>query len=266
MATYLRNWQPPSAILAIGLLLLSGLGWAAERNKAAKAGQFNSDDETVEMFQAIDKGDIAVRLIPKDSAQGRVMIENKTNKPLNVKLPEAFGAVPVLAQGAAAGGGGRGAAQPVGGGMMGGGGGGMMGGGGMGMGMMNIPPEKVGQLKVNTVCLEHGKPEPRASIPYEVKPLESVTNKPGVREVCAMVGRGDIPQRAAQVAAWHLNNNMSFEQLAAKQLRFADGTSQPYFSPQELQAGLQITARATQLAQQRTKSSSSSEGGPASAQ
>ena len=43
---------------------------------------------------------------------------------------------------------------------MGGGMGGMgggMGGMGGGMGMFNVPPEQVGQLKVATVCLEHGK-------------------------------------------------------------------------------------------------------------
>ena len=143
--------------------------------------------------------------------------------------------------------------------------GGMMGGGGMGgmgggMGMFNVPPEKVGQLKVATVCLEHGKREPRAAIPYEIKPLESFTDKPGVRELCAMLGSGQINQRAAQAAAWHLNNGMSWQELAAKRLRFANGTRQPYFSPAEIQAGMKIAAAAVRLSEERQKPDSGTDG------
>ena len=128
--------------------------------------------------------------------------------------------------------------------------GGMMGGG---MGMFNVPPEKVGQFDVTTVCLEHGKRDPRSSIPYEIKPLDSVTTKPGVRELCQMLGTGQVDQRAAQAAAWHLNNGMSWEELAAKQLRFATGTRQPYFSPAEIQAGVQVAAAAVKAAEERQK-------------
>ena len=67
--------------------------------------------------------------------------------------------------------------------------------GGMGGGIMNVAPEKVGQCKVTTVCLEHGKAEPREAIPYEIKPLETVTTNPGVRELCQMLGNGQLNQR-----------------------------------------------------------------------
>ena len=262
MRTYLgKSWSPWLALAAIlGLFPLAVM--AGDRHaKAAKYGQYNPDDENVEMFDAMGKGEIAVKVIPKDSTQCRVMIENKTDKPLNVKLPETFGIAPILAQAAAAGGGARGGRG--GGGAQAGGGGMGMGMGGMGMGgggggMFNVPPEAVGQLKANTVCLEHGKPEPRAAIPYEIKPLENVTDKPVVRDLCAMLGRGEVAQRAAQVAAWHLNNGMSWDQLAAKQLRFANGTSQPYFTPQELQAGMVAATRSVQLASERAKSTTSS--------
>ena len=65
-----------------------------------------------------------------------------------------------------------------------GGGMGGMGGGMGGGGMFNVPPEKVGQLRVATVCLEHGKGEPNEHIPYEIKPLEKVVNRPAVVELC----------------------------------------------------------------------------------
>ena len=61
--------------------------------------------------------------------------------------------------------------------------------------MINVPPEKIAQFKVPTVCLEHGKAEPRPAIPYEIKPIESVTDKPEVQELCRMLGTGQINQR-----------------------------------------------------------------------
>jgi hypothetical protein len=211
----------------------------------------------VELFSAMEKGQIDVKLLPKDSTQCRIFITNKTDKPLSIKLPEAFAGVPVLAQaaggGAAGGGAGRSHSnnqeQSTGGGMgMMGGMGGM--GGGGGMGMFNIAPEKVGQLKATTVCLDHGLREPRPNVPYQIKPIESATSKPAVQMLCKLVGQGALSQRAAQVAAWHLNNNMSLEQLAAKRLHYANGTSAPYFSAQELQAGMAAISLSTRLAEQ----------------
>jgi hypothetical protein len=202
----------------------------ATKARAKKVGAFNPDDESVELFEAIENGDIKVRVIPKDSTQARVFIQNKTKKPLNVKLPEAFAAVPVLAQ---MGGGGQGM----------GGGGGMAGGGGGG-GFFNVPAEKEGNFKVACMCLEHGKPEPRAAMAYMLVPIEKFTEKPGVKELCTMLGDGKIPQRAAQVAAWHLNNDMSWEELAAKKISYPNGDSEPYFTAEELHDAVSIVSSA----------------------
>ena len=268
----------------VALLVLATMGWAAEgRARAAKLGDYNPADQTVEMFAAMEKGDISVKLIPKDSTQCRVLIENKTDKPLNVKLPDSFAGVPALAQnlGGNRGGGGNRSGnsnrsgggnnqnQSMGGGMGGMGGGGM---GGMGGGMFNVPPEKVGQLKVATVCLEHGKHEPNAKIPYEIKPLESFTAKAGVRELCESLGKDQLSQRAAQAAAWHLNNGMSWQELSAKQIERAGGARYPYFTAAEIQAGMKIAAVAVQAAELRekdkpttpTSSSSTASSSPAS--
>jgi hypothetical protein len=243
-----RNWQAAWIGMLAGLALVPAVLLAADR--PAKRAAADPDAKQVDLFQALDDGDIGVKMIMKDSKEGKLMIQNKTDKPLNVKLPEAFGAVPILAQqnqnrnnnnnnnGA----------QAMG---MGGGMGGM--GGGMGGGMFFVAPEKVAQAQLPGVCLEHGKQEPRPAIQYEIKPIEKVTDKPEVQELCRMLGKGQINQRAAQVAAWHLNNNMSWQTLAAKRLKFANGTSQPYFSPQEIQAGMQIVAAATKLVEDRQK-------------
>lgn len=250
--------------LALGavVVLLPGLAWAAKPEAAADPAA-----ETVEMFQAIEQGQLDVTIIPKDSTQARVFIKNLTDRPLSVKLPETFAAVPVLAQFGGGGGFGGGGFGGGGGGYGGGGGGGMQSGGGgfgggtsgMGSGMggggmaggggnfFNVAPEQVGKLRTPLVCLEHGKADPSPRGKFQIKPLESVTSKPEVREVCRMLASGNIPQRAAQVAVWHLNNDMSLQELAAKKYEYADGTSSPYFTPQEFQAGVQVVALAKQL-------------------
>jgi len=255
-------WLPRLGIGVAVALLIPAILAAAGRPEKPKADPSQAAD-AVEMFSAIEQGQIGVKLIPKDSTQCRVLIENKTKKPLNVKLPDAFAAVPVLAQIGGAGvggagrrggaGGGMGGNQGMGGGMGGMGGGGMggmgMGGMGGGMGMMCVPPEKVGQLKVTTVCLDHGKTEPRPNMQYEIRPIDQYTDRPAVHELVRLLGEGRINQRAAQAAAWHLNNDMSWEQLAAKQLRFANGTSRPYFAPEEIAAAMQVSAASVGLAE-----------------
>jgi hypothetical protein len=218
---------------------------ASSAGRPTKIGTFNPSDETVDMFAAMEAGQISVRFIPKDSTQARVFIKNKSGKPLNVRLPKAFAAVPVLAQmgmggmGGMGGGGGQG---------MGGGGGGMGGGG-----MFNVPADKEGNFKVACVCLEHGKPEPRPQMAYSMKPIESFTTKPGVTEMLTELGYNRIDQRAAQVAAWHLNNDMSWEELAGKRIDYLDGRSVPYFSQAELLAGRQIADEATAAAERAKK-------------
>jgi hypothetical protein len=209
-----------------------------------------ADAQQIDLFQGIQNGDLAVRFIPKDSRQGRVTIENKSDKPLTVTLPAAFGVVPILAQNApatvklpAA----FGAvpilaqAAPA---------GGQKGGGAMGGGpAMYIAPEKIDEFKVPMVCLEHGKAEPRPTMPYRIVPIEEVTDRPAVKELCRMMGEGKISQRVAQAAAWYLQNDMTWQQLATKQQRRAGGGTSPYFSPAEIHAAMQLAGAAIQAGQ-----------------
>ena len=105
----------------------------------AVGGLVHADDavepRSVELFAAMEAGDIEVRYIPRDAREANVMIRNNTDRPLRIEMPEAFAGVPVLAQ--FGGGGGFGGGQQ-GGGFGGGGnqgqGGGFGGGGGGGFG------------------------------------------------------------------------------------------------------------------------------------
>jgi hypothetical protein len=69
-----------------------------------------------------------------------------------------------------------------------------------------------------------------------------------------MFGRRMMPQRVAQAAAWHLANDMSWQELASKQLRFANRPPAPYFSPQEIRAAMQVAAVATKAAEKQESS------------
>jgi hypothetical protein len=251
------------AVMAAALLVSTSS--AAKPTLAEKVSAAKQPANQVEMFAAIKAGDIDVKLIPKDSTTGIVMIKNKTNKPLTIQLPAAFAGVPVLGQigigggigggamGGMGGGGGMGGQnQAMGGGMMGGGmggmggmGGGGFGGGGMGGGFFNVGPEKVGKIKFAGVCLEHGKADPNPRVPYEIRPIDSYTKDPQVIAIVQMLGRGEIDQHTAQAATWHLENDMSWQELASKVgAKHLDGSKEPYFTHSQLELALRITREA----------------------
>jgi hypothetical protein len=226
-------------------------GSAAERGRRAKNSQPAA--QTVDMFEAIESGQLSAKYVAKSSLQGRLILENKTSQPLSVRLPETFAASPILAQfgGSGGAGGGGGGGQSVGGGFGGGGGGGGFGGGGM----FNVPAERVAKIDVPTVCLEHGKDEPRPHMAYEIKPLDKVTSNPQVQELVKLFAKGQYSQAAAQAAAWHLANRLSWEELASKQRQQLGGLSHRYFSPQQLQEALAMTSVASHLASDRVETS-----------
>ncbi len=268
--------------LALGVALSVGVSAAvaAEPSTASTSSSKNSSaskapaGELVELFAAMEKGEIEVKLILKDSTTGIVTIKNKTDKPLTIQLPAAFAGVPVLAQlgggfgGGGMGGGGQGGQgggqQGVGGGMGGGGmGGGGMGGGGGGMGgggLFNVGPDKVGKLTIVAVCLEHGKKDPNPRVPYELRPIESFAKKGEVVELVKMLAKGQIDQHSAQAAAWHLNNDMSWNELAHKiGKKHLDGSTEPYFTAVQLEIGLRASREAAQRAEEVAKKNPSKE-------
>jgi len=208
--------------------------------------------ERVELFAALKADQVAVKLIPKNAEQATVIVKNKTKRPLSIKMPEAFVGMPVLAQnfdnGGGNNGGGGGSNQSFGGGM------GMMGGmGGMGMGgFFNVGPERVGKIKLATVCLEHGKEDPNPRVPYELKPIATFTKNAELIEVCRMLGNREIDQVSAQAAAWHLSDGLTWRQLAAKvKVKHLNGQQTMFFNARHLNKALV----AIQEAKRRTQDS-----------
>jgi hypothetical protein len=79
-------------------MLATALVMPVRANEIGKKDKNSEPIEAVEMFEAIKDGKIEVQLIPKDATQASVVIRNKGDKPLNIKLPSTFGAVSVLGQ------------------------------------------------------------------------------------------------------------------------------------------------------------------------
>src|SRR5690348_11324911 len=55
-------------------------------------------EQAVELFAGMEAGQVEAKIIPKDAKEGTLTLKNKTDKPLTIRMPEAFAAVPVLAQ------------------------------------------------------------------------------------------------------------------------------------------------------------------------
>jgi hypothetical protein len=246
--------------ISVVLLAIPAAAWSAGPSTKAK---HEPPAKTVDLFEGMESGEISAVMFLKDSTEGTMTIANKSDKPLTIKLPEALAGVPVLAQrrGGAGGAGGIGGAgggnggmgggmQGMGGGMM---GGGMMGGmggrGGMGMGgMFNIAPDKVQKIKIAAVCLDHGRPDPNPRVPYQPIPIASYAKNPVIAELIKMMCRGQLDQHAAQAAAWHIQNGLTWEQLAQKiGIKHIDGRKEPYFTPDQLQRAFAATRRAQEL-------------------
>ena len=196
---------------------------------------------TVDLFQAMDHGEIEVIIRNKDAADANLIVENKTDKPLAIRMPAAFSCVPVMRQGGAG-------APGMGGGGMGGGG---FGGGG---GFFNIPPGRVGKTSLKTFCLEEGKKDPRSRIEYRIQPLTDLNSDPKIFEMCRMLANDEIAQPVAQAAAWNVANGLSWQELFVKnRIERMDGSYERYFHPQHLAIAQRVTVASAQRAEARAK-------------
>lgn len=207
----------------------------------------------VDLFDAMESGDVEVKFIAKSDREAKVIIANKTKQPLALKMPEAFAGVPVLAQqfgggGGGLGGGGGGGSQSVGGGGLGGGGGGLGGGGGA----FSIPAEKTAKLEVPVVCLEHGKRDPSSSKAYELRRIEEVVDRPEVIELLTAFGSGELNHGAVQASVWNLNNGLSWGELSQKLTgTVRSAIREPYFTRGQIATAMAYSKEAHRRAEAR---------------
>lgn len=239
---------------------------AAGTDAASLATSNSVEPLAVEFFDAVKAGQLDAKFIAKSDREARLLITNKAGQPLSVRLPEAFVGVPVLAQfgggrggggfggrggggfggGRTGGGGFGGGQQSVGGGFGGGGFGGVGGGGGF----FSVPPEQTVKLEMPVLCLDHGLRNPSSSKPYAIVPATDHLDRPAVVELLKGFGRGELNHAAAQAAAWYLNNDLSWQELAAKRQGTRRSPSRlPYFSADEIKAAMAYADEARRLAE-----------------
>jgi hypothetical protein len=265
-----NNWSYALGLFVIAVSAVAQTGSAKEKEAAATATNAaapaaSAPGSGVEFFEAVDAGQINAKFIALNDHEAKLIVTNNTNQPLSLKLPDAFAGVPVAAQFGGGGGGGnrgggggssRGSSSRGGGGggqqqSVGGGGGGGIGGGGGGGGggFFSVPPEKTEKIDIAVVCLDHGLRDPSSATAYKMVPADTVVDRPAVVELLKAFGRGELKHGAAQAAAWHLNNDLSWQQLAAK----LQGTKRsfkrpPYFSADEIRTGMTYATEAERLA------------------
>ena len=254
---------------------------AAAGKRLTKKPTYDPAASVVELFEGIEQNKIDAKLIPKSSLAGVVFIENKSDRPITVKLPQAITAVQVLKQGfgggagaGAGGSGGRGGGagqggQSVGGGFGGGGGGGQQGGAGGGFGgaggnaggggFFTIPPDRSVQIPLTCVCLNHGKAEPLPKMSYRLVPLETYTSDPALQELLKAVGSGDLDPGMAQAATWHLTDHLSWDKLSQKMIDHVGGADpEHYFSEVQIAGARQLVADVGSKSTSRTQNAAPS--------
>lgn len=263
-----RYWILGARLIGISLVMLLAYGAsqtvaadsaaAAGKSAASAAG---AESGSVDFFDAMNSADLGVQFIPRDSREATLTLSNNTDGPLHIRLPEAFAAVPVLAQAFQQGGrnpgagGGKTGNQPVGGSMT-----TQRPAVGFG-GAFDLPPERVLKIKLTTVCLEYGKQEPTPRVKYTVVPIDAFTTDLPVQELCRLMGSENngekknekIDQQAAQAAAWHLANHLSWDQLTdMKHFPHNRGFTRPVFTAEQIHAAMALADKAIKAASERS--------------
>ncbi|NNJ26885.1 hypothetical protein [Alienimonas chondri] len=179
----------------------------------------------VDFFDGQESGDLSVRIIAKDEKGGNLVVANHGDEPVTVQIPDGIVGVHVQNQ---------------------------FGGGGFGGGgAFSIPPQTAARIPYTSVCLEYGKPEPRPRMTYEVRKLEDVIENETLRELIILVGSGKLNEEAAQAAAWHLADDMSWVQLANLKRGVAGGPDVPLFNARTLFGAQRIVAESVRRAELR---------------
>ncbi len=119
---------------------------------------------------------------------------------------------------------------------------------GAGRGFFRVPPGKVGKVAAQTVCLEHGKPDPTSKAKYRIVPIEQfVGSDERIVALCEMLADRSITQNVAQAAAWNLANGVSFDHMSHMNRVESKYTGNiRMFNDDELKSALNIVEKLSQ--------------------
>lgn len=251
------------AWLAITLTSLPGLCGEKQQDKQQQPQTTQSTPESIELFAAIQGGKISVALVPQSYSALNLRVRNNTRQALKVELPSTIAAVPTARLQARQGATGptslsngfqfgqnQGGSQGLGGSL-----GGPWAGGTLaqvkdkagksqpvnsGPRYWTLAPRQVFQTQIPCFCLEFGKPDPNSRIPYQLCPLDQLNNRPAVKELIDQFAQQRIAQSVAQLAAWHIANDVPWQLLTRVQFPRTPNSRGHHVTPMELVAARKL--------------------------
>jgi hypothetical protein len=237
----------------------------------------------VDLFDAMEDGTIETTVIAKNSNEANLFVTNRSSAAVSVRVPRAVVAVQVLKQlfppvgrtGTPGGGfpggttgAGMGQAQPIAGGPQNnnanpnvgvnnqpGNGFNMIGNGNrIGNGFFLVPSQKTVQVPLKTVCLAHGRPDPRPRMKYRLVKLEDYTHDAVLQQTLENYVSGEVEMQAAQAAVWHLTDKMSWADLRSKQIERLGGVEPlPYFTDKQVDLAEKLIEQAREKTNDRPR-------------
>lgn len=243
--------------------------------KASRQLTWDRSAPIVDLFQGMESGRIKVQMSAMNANTANLLVKNLTDQPLTVSVPKAAVGVPILPQFAVpapANGNANPAVGPlnqvIGNNVQGNGERTQMVGGqiqpfgnqqqgfpkdnnnqGMnGQGLFSIPPERAVQLRMRTVCLDYGLPEPHLGVNYELRSVESVSSNPVLRQLLEGYSTR-VNQTEMQAAAWHLASDLSWKQIANLPNPEVPFGLAPMFTPAQVESAQDLVQRAQKAAE-----------------
>ena len=226
-------WQ--AALCTVAVVILTG---------ASALAQESSSSDTVELFAAIEAGQITVEVVPRDAEQLAMIVTNETDRPLTIELPGAALAQFFPQPGGQANinqnnnnspqnlGVGFPAGQNVGQQPF----GNRQGGQRLFQGaQFKVPAGATIRPRVACVCLEHGKPTPSPHHAYVLRPLSEFSENSELAALLELSSYGNYTQREMQVAAWHVTDGISWEEFKEMRTDPLRGRSRRAYSERELE-------------------------------
>lgn len=219
--------------------------------------EYDPKADAVELLSQEAREKLRVQVIPQNETRSRVVIENLTEDPLTVRLPKAVAAVHAVSKPDAN-------PQPrvrtgdlepeddpaTGNGQA------VVGTFGPMDGPANafpheteeghaftIPGKRKVMIALHSACAEHGKRPPISRMTYELKTLDKQVENKTLQRIIQGYDPLSTDPRAFQAIVWHLENGLSWEDLAQKTIKTA-GQVEPYFTRSQLIEAQKLLERA----------------------
>jgi hypothetical protein len=255
--------------LTIALGILTGRSVQAD-DATTQPLKSTSESSSLNVFEGMQARQIEVKLTQQNEKSGVMLVRNTTKQPITVEFPAAFVGVHItnanlVARGQAPQSNGQ-TAQST------------------GVSISGAParlaadapvPDKLGEPQANakeepkpgqfevpagktirfpvtSVCLEYGKPEPNAKLPYLIIPVERYSRNPVLHELLPLFAKARVSQKVAQAAAWHVSNGLTWQELAG--IMGQGAVPAPMFDTRTLQQANVLVNEAAAVAVKRRNS------------